>query len=384
MINVPKMPLYWRFKDSTDRRQDDPPALVPFGFDYQSEYDLFIESRSTELTNLLADIYSRDANVGFLQDGHSLINTYGSDFWLFFNKLLDESPARKVLEIGCGGCVLLERLKGQGLEVLGIDPSPFAAEAGERKGIKVIQEYFSPKHLNFVPDLIFQVDVLEHIEDPLPFLKSQANCMAEGGVVVVNVPDCSRSLERGDISLALHQHVNMFDMVSLPALFRAAGFEVIKLERSSYGAALYCAARKTNNLQTASYVQIPDRLERFEAKARRNIDCFQSVVEDARKHSRSVGFFMPQRAFPYLGMMDWFEGFRVFDNLNLWHRKYLDGINVPVENQADLVEHPVDHLFVMSLTFGNEVAKQLRDDVPRMKITTLDEILSLAELSDWE
>lgn len=381
MINVPQMPFYWRFKDSPDRRKDDPPALVPFGFDYQTEFDLFIESRSAELTGLLADIYSRHANVGFLQDGHSLINTYGADFWRFFNELLDDSPARKILEIGCGGCVLLERLKGQGIEVLGVDPSPFAAEAGERKGIKVIQEFFPPKHLNFVPDLIFQVDVLEHIEDPLPFLKSQAACMDEDGVIVVNVPDCSRSLERGDISMALHQHVNMFDMVSLPALFRAAGLEVIKLERSRYGAALYCAARKTNNLQTAPSEQISDRWGRFEAQARRNIDCFQSVVEDARKHGGSVGFFMPQRAFPYLGMMDWFDGFRVFDNLNLWHHKYLDGINVHVENQADLVRQPVDHLFVMSLTFGNEVAKQLRNDVPGMKITTLDEILSLAEIA---
>jgi hypothetical protein len=84
---------------------------------------------------------------------------------------------------------------------------------------------------------------------------------------------------------------------------------------------------------------------------------------------------MPQRAFPYLGFMDWFEGFRVFDNLNLWHCRYLDGISVPVENQADLVADPVDHIFVMSLTFGNEVAQQLRRDVPNMKITTLDEVL---------
>lgn len=378
MITVPKMPFYWRFKDTPALAASDPPDYVPFGFDYDSDFDLFIETRSSRLTQLLADIYSRHANVGFLQDGHSLVNTYGADFWRFLGELLAEYPRRSVLEVGCGGCVLLERLKLQGYEVLGVDPSPFAAEAGERKGIPILQEYFPPRHLNGTPDLIFQVDVLEHIEKPLPFLKSQAACMEEGGIVVVNVPDCSRSLERGDISMALHQHVNMFDMVSLPALFRAAGMEVIRLERSRYGSALYCAARKTGQTDPVVATEGRDRYRQFEMKAEKNIERFQSVIEDARKSGQSIGFFMPQRAFPYLGTIDWFDGFRVFDNLNLWHQRYLDGLAVPVENQNDLVSRPVDHVFVMSLTFGHEVANQLRASVPGLQVTTLEQILTAA------
>lgn len=376
MITVPAMPFYWRFNDTPDKRSDDPPALVPFGFDYDEKLDLFIESRSPALSGLLADIYSRHANVGFLQDGNNLINTYGADFWRFLNELIAQYPARTVLEVGCGGCVLLERLQSQGCEVLGVDPSPFAAMAGERKGIRVMQEFFPPRNLDCIPDLIFQVDVLEHIESPLPFLQSQVACLEEGGIIVVNVPDCTKSLELGDISMALHQHVNMFDMVSLPTLLKAAGLEVVKLERSRYGSALYCAARKIRNSQEIIPAHDPGRWERFEGQAKRNIERFQSVVEDAKKSADSIGFFMPQRAFPYLGMIGCFDGFRMFDNLNLWHRRYLDGISTPVENQADLVESPVDHVFVMSLTFGNEVARQLRKDVPGMKITTLAEILA--------
>lgn len=375
MITVPKMPFYWRFKDTPAHAAGEPPEHVPFGFDYDPAFDLFIETRSPRLTQLLADIYARHANVGFLQDGHSLVNTYGADFWRFLSELLQEFPRRSVVEVGCGGCVLLERLQQQGYEVLGVDPSPFAAEAGARKRIPVLQEYFPPRQLNRTPDLIFQVDVLEHIEDPLPFLRSQAACMEEGGIVVVNVPDCSRSLERGDISMALHQHVNMFDTVSLPALFRAAGMEVIRLERSRYGSALYCAARKARAADSPPAPVGRERYQAFEAKAAANIERFQTEIQAARASGQSIGFFMPQRAFPYLGTIDWFEGFRVFDNLNLWHQRFLDGLPVAVENQADLVQRPVDHVFVMSLTFGQEVAHQLRASVPGMRVTTLDDIL---------
>jgi hypothetical protein len=37
---------------------------------------------------------------------------------------------------------------------------------------------------------------------------------------------------------------------------------------------------------------------------------------------------------------------------------------------------PVDHLFIMSLTFGKEVADSLRKELPGLEITTIDEILS--------
>ena len=59
----------------------------------------------------------------------------------------------------------------------------------------------------------------------------------------------------------------------------------------------------------------------------------------------------------------------------MWHQRYLDGSSVAGENQADLIADPVEHIFVMSLTFGKEVADALRKDAPCMKITSLDEIL---------
>ena len=375
IIEVPSMPLYWRFKDSPGSHPSDPPSRMPFGFDYDETLGLIIEKRSPQLSHVLADIYSRNANVGFLQDGHSLVRSYGEDFWRFLESVLDRHAVRTVLEIGCGGCVLLERLKNLGLEVVGIDPSPIAAEAGQEKGIRVIREFFPSSNLPFVPDLIFQVDVLEHIENPVVFLRAQAEFLAPGGLVVVNVPDCMPSIQSGDISMALHQHVNMFDRASLTATVQAAGLNVESLNRSSYGSALYCAGQKRE--RPTDVVTFPNRKnhKQFVDRVRRSIDNVCASIREARESGESVGFFMPQRAFPYLAFVDWFEGFRIFDNMNVWHRRYLDGIAIPIENQGDLVADPVDHVFVMSLTFGAEVQSAITRDVPKMKITTLEKMI---------
>lgn len=374
MLTIPSMPFYWRFKDSAVGEPGEPPGRVPFVFEFDERLDLVIEQRSPRLEALLADIYSRNTNVGYLQDGHSLIGGYGEDFWRFLSGLLASHPAQDVVEIGCGGCVLLERLRGQGRNVLGVDPSPFAAQAGARKGIRVLQEYFPPRALPMRPGLIFQMDVLEHVPDPLAFLRAQAECLTEAGLIVVNVPDCGPSIGRGDISMALHQHVNMFDETSLRRTLEASGLEVVTIEKSRYGAALFGAARKSEGCGAA----IPagrSRWERFEQQALRNIESFWKHLDAARGRRESLGFYMPQRAFPYLGIRDSFEGFRAFDNMNVWHGRYLDGLPVPIENHADLLARPVDHVFVMSLTFGNAVRDQLRRELPRTRVTTLDEII---------
>ena len=52
------------------------------------------------------------------------VKDYGEVFINFWSlKYLD---GKKILEIGCGGCYLLEKLKKLKYEVYGIDPSPFA------------------------------------------------------------------------------------------------------------------------------------------------------------------------------------------------------------------------------------------------------------------
>jgi hypothetical protein len=225
-----------------------------------------------------------------------------------------------------------------------------------------------------VPDLIVHVDVLEHIDDPVAFLRTQYDALPAAGGLVVNVPDSTRSIALGDVSMALHQHVNMFDDSSLACVLRAAGFQPLRIQRSKFGGSLYCFAARIDGASPASKVNDSSYYARFTGRANANIAAFRRSVEAARGDG-TVGFFMPQRAFPYLAAIGWREGFRIFDNMNIWHGRYLDGCNAQVENEADLLSRPVDHVFVMSLTFGDEVKRSIRAGAARIRVTTLGEIL---------
>jgi hypothetical protein len=85
---------------------------------------------------------------------------------------------------------------------------------------------------------------------------------------------------------------------------------------------------------------------------------------------------MPLRVIPYLSAMDMFDGFRLFDDISHWHKGFIDGLDVPVENFDDLKENPVDDLFIMSFTFGEKLKAKINKQIPKVNVHTIEEILS--------
>ena len=75
-----------------------------------------------------------------------------------------------MLEIGCGGGYVLQRLRERGFSVRGIDPSPVAVAKGREHGIEIVGAFYPHEGMEASCDVIIHYDVLEHVYDPLTFL----------------------------------------------------------------------------------------------------------------------------------------------------------------------------------------------------------------------
>jgi SAM-dependent methyltransferase len=373
------MPLYWRIRDGVSDRYAGIPARLPYSFEFVPELNLLTERRDEELLHWLGEIYKAESNVGFLQDGHSLSKGYGGDFLEFIQRQLMPRNIKTIIEIGCGGCYLLERLQKSGYEVTGIDPSPIAIAKGKEKGIRVISDFYPSLKIDFKVDLIFHADVLEHVSDPVSFLSQQAEGLNADGFVIINVPDCTKSIARGDFSIAFHQHLNSFDDRSLNNTVVAAGLHVVTIEKSKFGGSLYCLASRKKPV-VPFVVEVPEENARsYLGKANKVRVSFSNLLASLVAQNQTIGFYMPLRAIPYLASANHLEGIRFFDDIEHWHHCYFDGIDIPIENYEDLINNPVHHLFIMSLTFADIVKNKIQMECPEVKITTLSDLLDLAE-----
>ena len=362
-ILINKLPFFWRLRDSLNQ-QNVVPDFMPFEFDYDEHLNLIIQKRNNNTRKYLKKIYQENFNIGNIQESGYWSTDYADDFIRFLNFSISNrtSKVTSILELGCGGCVLLKILKDQGYKVVGIDPSRFAVKAGRKRGVKVIQDFFPTKELREKFDLIFHSDLIEHVTEPVEFLKLQRRQLKADGILVVATPDCTESITRGDISMILHQHWNYFDKESLENTVKEAGFYNIHIEKAKYGGNLYCFAEKTRkpkkvgsktDFKKDKYLRFSSKQIRLTASLKRYVD---KRISDERK---TLGFYAPVRAFPYLAGMNLYQGFRFFDDNSYWHLKYFDGIGVTVENFNDLRKNPPTNLIIMSPTFGDDIEQRI-------------------------
>lgn len=126
------------------------------------------------------------------------------------------------LDVGCGDGLFLDRLSRYADTVEGLesDPTVVSPEATERHTI-----HLGNLDRSFVPgcryDLVCMLDVLEHIQDPVPALRRVAELMEPGGTLLVTVP-AFQSLwtSHDDVN---HHHAR-YTRSGLRTLVREAGF----------------------------------------------------------------------------------------------------------------------------------------------------------------
>ncbi len=160
--------------------------------------------------------------------------------------LIERFTGRKggrLLEVGCAGGWLLRAARESGWKVSGVEISPEAAEfARSEHGLDVFCGELA--EIRFAPgsfDVIYMADVLEHIPDPVGFVRELRRVLAEGGHVVVCGPMALNSLARRlgllayglfgrtrSIAIAPY-HLFEYTPETLRLLFNKGGLEVVRM-----------------------------------------------------------------------------------------------------------------------------------------------------------
>ena len=134
-----------------------------------------------------------------------------------------------VADIGGGTGGLARALAKKSREVHLVEPSN-GVDAVDFEGtnIKLYQAMFPAKEIeNIVFDLIVSRQVIEHIPDPLKFLKTIRSQLNDDGIVYIECPALDYIERAGSIIDFHYPHVHYFSKNILYFLFSRAGFRII-------------------------------------------------------------------------------------------------------------------------------------------------------------
>ena len=108
----------------------------------------------------------------------------------YFRGVFGGFQEKRILDVGCGGGILAEALAREGAIVTGIDPSEKSLEVARRhaeeSGLRIdyragAAEQVATWNRQLPFDLVFAVDVLEHVDDLPRTLEGIASVLKPGG-----------------------------------------------------------------------------------------------------------------------------------------------------------------------------------------------------------
>jgi 2-polyprenyl-3-methyl-5-hydroxy-6-metoxy-1,4-benzoquinol methylase len=219
------------------------PSICPVCERTSSKVKLFVEDNDTKLTVLACKCGSL-FYPGAKAPDYEIVENRTSFFMridqaegidsaampLFASPDLDSFS---VVDIGCGLGFTSAYVRFLGRECKAFDPSSAARLSTEYLGIEVSREYATVSNTETKKEkLVFASEVIEHVDDPLQFLKLLKEITGDTGYAIVTTPNAEYVQSNNPKNtilamLAPSQHLFLLSKSSLSELAKGAGFSWI-------------------------------------------------------------------------------------------------------------------------------------------------------------
>lgn len=185
-----------------------------------------------------AGFYEDQALVDYAAEGMSALSTtyflqQGAALGIFADILahIRKGPGACYVEIGCGfGFGLDVARHAMGWQARGMDPAALSILGRQLLGLDIAPDYFDPTTVADAScDVVMATEVLEHLPDPLAFLREIRRGLAPDGIAVLTTPDVA-AVRPGiakpvlQATMTVGLHLILQSAASLEFLLRRAGF----------------------------------------------------------------------------------------------------------------------------------------------------------------
>ena len=147
-----------------------------------------------------------------------------------FRYLEKPRPDQKLLDVGCGNGDYLAIASEAGWKVKGVEPDPKAVEIARSRGLEVVQGGIgevSTDREQF--DVITMSHVIEHVHDPVHFVKQAYECLKPSGILYIDTPNIegmgAKRYGENWRGIESPRHLVLFSGLGLRTVLKKAGFK---------------------------------------------------------------------------------------------------------------------------------------------------------------
>lgn len=291
-----------------------------------------------------------------------------------YRELIDkyDLAGKKIWEVGCGGGEFLGLWNGLGVTCFGVEHNEDLVEKAVKNGLSVRKGFVDHDYIdpNGPFDAFVQFNYLEHQPDPVSMVEGIYNNLKEGGIGLLTVPSFEYFIEKASYYEFMRDHIAYYTERALQNLFLMNGFDVCDVKRFN-GDTTQIIVRKRNSIVLPDFegqrIKIEEKLNSF-VNLHNDID--KIAVWGASHQGLTMMATLELRFKPCF----------IIDSSPLKWNAYSTVSHLAiVDPQRAYVDKP-DLIIIMAPAFSEEIAKQIRDNVPDMKYILAvkdDEVLVL-------
>lgn len=239
---------------------------------YTDEYDLHSENDNSEFK-----YFESDKVVGIYDDIADFI-VQSTTF----------SGKPSILDVGCGKGILLRKLQAK------YPDSPLHGVEPSRNALKFFQKVFpdvsifegifedSP-FLDKKFDLIVSNGVLEHVPDPVAFLKNIRACVADAGYLYIGVPN----FKNNPADLFTYDHLSRFTPETVNMVFQLGGFEIAASKISDQRVPMWYVLKPVKVKSIEEIAVDVDQSSKLIEKTLLEIDAFFKSYQEAAQQAKA-------------------------------------------------------------------------------------------------
>ena len=321
---------------------------------------------SQSLRNQLNTYYQSPFSVPGATPGQDskYSNSLAQSFFSSFSELEPDWLPKNVLEVGCQRGFLLNEFQKRGAKrVVGIEPGKvelWVDDSGTaldiRRGL-LSRDILKEKDF----DLVYSLQVLEHVEDPNEFLQIIFDSLNVEGRLFLAVPNEIFSLKEGNVGMFLFQHLNYFTSDILQSLLNKNGFNVTGLISSRHRELMVMAQKMPAGWKASKegldINGLRNLLKGYQRKVTEKLDYIRALSKKTKE--KTLGFYGVAGT---SNIFSWIPDLKdnpvaVFDSdSNTWGKPF-GGVPCLVQPPKDL--DSVENIIPAPFRLHDEIAKYI-------------------------
>lgn len=349
-MNILKnIPFFYGSLES--KNECDFPEEFPFEIYFDERLRMFRQRSSESLEVLLEKVYAK----GSLMDGSASSesgNVYVKSFVDYIIDKTGKSSENSFLEVGFGSGVMLKEFKCRGFSnLVGVEPGSHDRIDG-LEGIKVIDDFFPSSKFSDKVDVIYSFAVLEHMINPVDFVKTHLNQLNDNGKIVFSVPNCEPQLFNGDLSVFFHEHYSYFTREAMIALAKECSLVIEDLSIDM--GTINCVLSKEGKAISVNDSHAFD-INTFNEKLQYQREKLSSLK--GKFNQEDIAIYIPIRALNVMSLLG-MKNVRLIDDSSSMKGRFLPFFEKSIESFDDILSKPPKCIIIFSMTFGKKIQEK--------------------------